>query len=236
MPPFRFTRVAIDSNMNSKKLPKPILHSVDDDDHAKWSASTPLREDAFEMDDETKIQLIQKNFREIMAILGLDLNDDSLKDTPQRVAKMYVQEIFSGLNPANKPSMSLFENQYKYEGMLVEKNIRVQSNCEHHFVPILGKAHIGYISTGKVIGLSKLNRIVDYYSRRPQVQERLTNQIAAELREVLQSPHVAVVLEAEHLCVTTRGIRDTGSSTITSVFSGHFGNEVTRKEFLSLIK
>ena len=188
------------------------------------------------MDDETKIQLIKKNFREIMAILGLDLNDDSLKDTPQRVAKMYVQEIFSGLNPANKPSMSLFENQYKYEGMLVEKNIRVQSNCEHHFVPILGKAHIGYISTGKVIGLSKLNRIVDYYSRRPQVQERLTNQIAAELREVLQSPHVAVVIEAEHLCVTTRGIRDTGSSTITSVFNGHFESEVTRKEFLTLIK
>jgi len=140
--------------MNSTKITSAIVNSFDDDDHANWSPNTPLREDAFAMDDETKIQLIQKNFREIMAILGLDLNDDSLKDTPQRVAKMYVQEIFSGLNPANKPSISLFENQYKYEGMLVEKNIRVQSNCEHHFVPILGKAHIGYISTGKVIGLS----------------------------------------------------------------------------------
>lgn len=222
--------------MASKKPSHPHVQSFEDDDHSIWAPNTPLRPDAFEMDDETKIQLIQKNFREIMAILGLDLNDDSLKDTPKRVAKMYVQEIFSGLNPANKPSISLFDNQYKYEGMLVEKNIRVQSNCEHHFVPILGKAHIGYISTGKVIGLSKLNRIVDYYSRRPQVQERLTNQIAAELRDVLQSPHVAVVLEAEHLCVTTRGIRDTGSSTITSVFSGHFENEVTRKEFLTLIK
>jgi len=222
--------------MYGKRNTIPTLQSFDDDDHAIWSPNTPLREDAFEMDDETKIQLIQNNFREIMAILGLDLNDDSLKDTPKRVAKMYVKEIFSGLNPANKPAISLFENNYKYDGMLVEKNIRVQSNCEHHFVPILGKAHIGYISTGKVIGLSKLNRIVDYYSRRPQVQERLTNQIAAELREILQSPHVAVVIEAEHLCVTTRGIRDTGSSTITSVFSGHFESPVTRKEFLTLIK
>lgn len=197
---------------------------------------TPVRPDAFELDDDTKIDRIEKHFSAIMSILGLDLNDDSLKDTPRRVAKMYVKEIFSGLDPANKPAITLFDNQYRYGQMLVEKNITVQSNCEHHFVPIVGKAHVAYISGGKVIGLSKLNRIVDYCSRRPQVQERLTVQIAGMLKEALGTEDVAVYIDAFHHCVSSRGVRDHGSSTITVEYCGKFLQQAYRNEFLNYIR
>ncbi len=205
------------------------------EDHIGTSFATPLREDAFEMDDATKIELIQKHFREIMLIMGLDLTDDSLKGTPERVAKMYVKEIFSGLNPKAKPKIRLFENKYKYDQMLVEKNINFYSYCEHHFVPIIGKAHLAYISSGKVIGLSKLNRIVQYYAKRPQVQERMTVQIANEMKEVLQTEDIAVLMDATHLCVSSRGIKDINSSTITSHYSGKFLDEQVKNEFLKYI-
>lgn len=205
------------------------------DEHLSTSDETPLREDAFEMDDALKIELIEKNFREIMHILGLDLTDDSLQGTPRRVAKMYVQEIFSGLNPANKPKVALFENKYQYNQMLVEKDITVFSNCEHHFVPIYGKAHVAYISNGHVIGLSKINRIVQYFAKRPQVQERLTKQIANELKRVLQTDDVAIVIDARHMCVSTRGVEDSQSSTVTAEYSGKFMNPETRKEFLAYL-
>ncbi len=199
------------------------------------SLETPMREDAFGLDDELKAELIAEHFRSIMGILGLDLSDDSLKGTPARVAKMYVQEIFSGLNPANKPEVTLFDNKYRYSQMLVEKDITVFSNCEHHFVPIYGKAHVAYISSGKVIGLSKLNRIVQYYSRRPQVQERLTVQIANELKQVLRTEDVAVLIDAKHMCVSMRGIEDHASSTVTSFYGGRFEQEETRSEFLKYL-
>ena len=205
------------------------------DAHSAHGLATPLKPGAFNVPDEEKIRLIASKFHDILDILGMDLNDESIKGTPKRVAKMYVQEIFGGLNPANKPAPTLFENSYKYNQMLVEKNILVQSTCEHHFVPILGKAHIAYFSAGKVVGLSKLNRIVDYYSRRPQVQERLTNQIAEDLKEMLQTRDVAVIIDAEHLCVKSRGIRDPHSSTITSSFHGKFLNESTRHELMRYI-
>jgi GTP cyclohydrolase IA len=191
-----------------------------------------LKEDANALDTESRIDLISNHFEEIMRILGLDLSDDSLKDTPKRVAKMYVNEIFSGLNPANKPEITLFENNYNYDEMLLEKNIKVHSYCEHHFVPIIGKAHVAYISSGKVIGLSKINRIVDFFSRRPQVQERLTVQIAEELKKVLQTEDVAVAISADHMCVTMRGIKDQDSSTFTSSLSGKFKEKELRKEFM----
>ena len=211
--------------------------SVDEigDDHIYTGVETPLRPDAFKLSDEEKIERIEFHFREIMETLGLDLNDESLTGTPARVAKMYVQEIFSGLNPKNKPKIALFENKYQYKQMLVEKDITLYSNCEHHFVPIYGKAHIAYISGGKVIGLSKLNRLVQYYSQRPQVQERLTEQIGRELQEVLGTKDVAVIIDAKHMCVSSRGIKDTGSATITSFFEGKFNNERTRNEFLEYI-
>jgi GTP cyclohydrolase I len=203
------------------------------DDHLLSSIETPLRSDAFKIDDELKIELIEKNFKEIMNILGLDLDDESLKDTPKRVAKMYVKEIFSGLNSENKPKSTLFENKYKFNEMLVEKNITIYSYCEHHFVPIIGKAHIAYFPKYHVIGLSKLNRIARYYAKRPQVQERLTMQIANELKETLQTEDVAVLIDAEHLCVASRGVNDVNSSTITSSYNGKFLNDEKRKEFLS---
>ncbi|WMJ73047.1 GTP cyclohydrolase I FolE [Cytophagaceae bacterium ABcell3] len=211
--------------------------SVDEvgDEHLPGSKDTPLRADAFDMDDDVKMALIAKHFREIMHILGLDLNDDSLQGTPQRVAKMYVKEIFSGLNPENKPDVKLFENKYRYNEMLVEKDITFYSNCEHHFVPIFGKAHVAYVSNGHVIGLSKINRIVQYYAKRPQVQERLTEQIAQELREVLCTEDVAVVLDAAHLCVSSRGVNDINSRTVTSHYSGKFQEEAVKKEFLNYI-
>lgn len=206
------------------------------DNHVMTSIDTPLREDAFKLDDDLKIELIEEKFRDIMNILGLDLNDDSLAGTPHRVAKMYVKEIFSGLNPDNKPKIALFENKYKYSEMLVEKNITFYSNCEHHFVPIVGKAHVAYISNGKVIGLSKLNRIVQYFAKRPQVQERLTIQIANEIKQVMQTDDVAVLIDAHHLCVSSRGVQDINSSTVTTSFSGKFLNEQTRNEFLNYIR
>lgn len=206
------------------------------EDHVSGSADTPLREDAFALDDKAKIELIEKHFTEIMQILGLDLNDDSLSGTPRRVAKMYVEEIFSGLHPDNKPKIKLFENKYKYNEMLLEKDITFYSNCEHHFVPIIGKAHIAYISSGKVIGLSKINRIVQYFSKRPQVQERLTVQIAEELKKVLQTDDVAVVLDASHLCVSSRGVNDINSKTVTCHYSGRFQNNATKSEFLRFIE
>ncbi|WP_057937660.1 GTP cyclohydrolase I FolE [Algoriphagus resistens] len=206
------------------------------DEHVGTSLETPLREDAFEMDDDLKVELIEKHFREIMHIMGLDLTDDSLKGTPNRVAKMYVKEVFSGLNPKNKPVAKLFENKYKYNEMLVEKNITFFSHCEHHFVPIHGKAHVAYISNGSVIGLSKINRIVQYFSQRPQVQERLTMQIGNELVEALGTDDVAVIMDADHMCVSSRGVKDTTSSTLTSFYSGKFEkDEQTRNEFLKYI-
>ncbi|MFN3758576.1 MAG: GTP cyclohydrolase I FolE [Algoriphagus aquaeductus] len=206
------------------------------EEHVGTSLETPLREDAFEMDDDLKVELIEKHFREIMHIMGLDLTDDSLKGTPHRVAKMYVKEVFSGLNPKNKPAAKLFENKYKYNEMLVEKDITFHSHCEHHFVPIYGKAHVAYISNGNVIGLSKINRIVQYYSKRPQVQERLTMQIGNELKEVLGTEDVAVIMDAYHMCVSSRGVNDTNSSTVTAFYSGKFErDEQSRNEFMKYI-
>ena len=205
------------------------------DEHFSTSADTPLRADAFDMDDKTKMLKIEEHFREIMNVLGLDLTDDSLRGTPKRVAKMYVQEIFSGLNPKNKPEIALFENKYKYKEMLVEKDITFYSNCEHHFVPIFGKAHVAYISNGQVIGLSKINRVVQYFARRPQVQERLTIQIAEELKRVLNTEDVAVVIDAVHLCVSSRGVQDNDSKTVTSHFGGKFNDEASRREFFTYI-
>lgn len=214
--------------------PKSILKGLDDE-HVASSVETPLRADAFDLDDGEKIKLIEGHFREIMTILGLDLTDDSLSGTPKRVAKMYVQEIFSGLNPKNKPKAKLFENKFQYNEMLVEKEITFYSNCEHHFVPIIGKAHVGYISSGEVIGLSKINRIVQYYAKRPQVQERFTMQIAEDLKRTLNTESVGVVIDATHLCVSSRGVGDTNSTTGTAYFSGRFKEEHTRAEFLNFI-
>jgi len=206
------------------------------DDHFSSNPNTPIRIDAFDLDDDLKIELISKKFKDIMDILGLDLTDDSLKDTPKRVAKMYVKEIFSGLNPANRPVIALFDNKYKYDEMVLEKNITFYSNCEHHFVPIIGKAHVAYISNGKVIGLSKLNRIVEYFAKRPQVQERLTMQITNELKKILNTEDVAVVIDAKHLCVSMRGVKDESSTTITASYSGKFKEDSVKNEFLSHIK
>lgn len=204
-------------------------------DHVSTSEDTPLRSDAFVLSDEEKIERIQDNIREVMLTLGLDLDDDSLKGTPNRVAKMFVKEIFGGLHPDRKPKSSTFSNKYKYGEMLVEKNITLYSTCEHHLLPIVGKAHIAYISSGNVVGLSKMNRIVDYYAKRPQVQERLTIQIVRELQRVLDTEDVACVIDAKHLCVNSRGIRDIDSSTVTAEYGGKFKQEAVRREFLDYI-
>jgi len=214
---------------------KPADEEDFDDEHIITNYETPLRADAFEMDDETKIQKIEGHFREIMTVLGLDLTDDSLRGTPKRVAKMYVKEVFSGLNPRNRPQARLFENKYKYDQMLVEKEITFYSHCEHHFVPIYGKIHVAYFSSGKVIGLSKINRIVQYYAKRPQVQERLTVQIGKEMERLLNTPDVGVVVDANHMCVASRGVGDTNSKTGTAYFSGRFREENVKKEFLNYI-
>lgn len=206
------------------------------DNHASSSSDTPLRSDAFELSDEDKIDTIRKNVYDIMYTLGMDMLDDSLKGTPQRVAKMFVKELFGGLRPDKKPDASVFENKYKYGEMLVEKNITVYSTCEHHLLPIVGKAHVAYISSGNVVGLSKMNRIVDYYAKRPQVQERLTIQIVKELQEVLHTEDVACVIDAKHLCVNSRGIRDIESSTVTAEFGGRFKEKEVKREFLDYIK
>ncbi len=216
-------------NCNDKK------HDHVGDNHL-GSVHYPLRDDAFELSDDEKITRIAEHVKEILTILGLDTTDDSIQGTPCRVAKMYVKETFKGLNPANMPKLSAFDNKYHYNEMLVEKNIRVFSTCEHHLLPIVGFAHVAYISNGKVIGLSKLNRLVDYYARRPQVQERMTEQIASALQEALETENVAVVVDAKHLCVNSRGIKDPDSSTVTAYFGGKFRNPEVRKEFLSYIQ
>jgi len=205
-------------------------------DHVGSSAITPLRDDAFELSDIEKIASIKKDVAHIMETLGLDMTDDSLKGTPSRVAKMFVNEIFGGLHPDRKPKASTFDNNYKYGEMLVEKNIVVYSTCEHHLLPIVGRAHVAYISNGTVVGLSKMNRIVDYYAKRPQVQERLTMQIVQELQQAMGTQDVACVIDAKHLCVNSRGIRDIESSTVTSEFGGKFKEKETRREFLDYIK
>ncbi|MGI9139073.1 MAG: GTP cyclohydrolase I FolE [Sediminibacterium sp.] len=205
------------------------------DEHKASSVETPLRSDAFDKTEDEKIALIEPHFKAIMEILGMDLRDDSLRGTPLRVAKMYVKELFQGLNPANMPSMTLFENKFQYNEMLVEKNINFYTNCEHHFVPFFGKAHVAYISSGKVIGLSKLNRLVEYYSKRPQVQERLTMQIGKALQTVLQTQDIAVMMDAKHLCVSSRGVKDDSSTTITTFFGGKFQEEKTKLEFLKYL-
>ncbi|MEX0719211.1 MAG: GTP cyclohydrolase I FolE [Balneolaceae bacterium] len=222
--------------LKTLKLDKVTAEEVGED-HIGSSKLTPIRDDAFDKTDDEKIEIIQEHFAEIMRTLGLDLNDDSLKGTPYRVAKMYVKEIFEGLNPKNKPVARQFNNHYDYTDMVVERNIQVTSFCEHHFLPFIGKAHVAYISSGqRVIGLSKINRIVDYYSRRPQVQERLTLQIADELESVLETEDVAVFIDSKHLCVSMRGIEDISSTTITSEFRGAFKEEATQRKFIDYIK
>ena len=211
------------------------IYELIGDNHQMTSAETPLRPDAFDKSDADKMQTIEKHFHIIMEEMGLDMTDDSLQGTPHRVAKMFIQEIFSGLNPANKPKISVFDNSYNYDKMLVEANISFNSTCEHHFLPIVGKAHIGYVSSGKVIGLSKLNRIVDYYSRRPQVQERLIMQIYNELKTVIETDNVIVVMEATHLCVSSRGIKDESSYTSTIQYGGIFNEKENRNDFFNMI-
>jgi GTP cyclohydrolase I len=215
------TTEIIKNKINGHKLNGFTIDDIGDD-HLYTGLETPMKPNAFKISDEEKKEKIAILFEEIMDVMGLDLTDDSLRGTPKRVAKMYIDEIFSGLNPKNKPKVALFDNKYQYNQMLVEKNITFYSNCEHHFVPIIGKAHVAYISSGKVIGLSKLNRIVQYYAKRPQVQERLTNQIANELKTILETEDVAVIIDAKHLCVSSRGIKDDTSATVTAYYDGQF--------------
>ncbi|MEQ6122750.1 GTP cyclohydrolase I FolE [Pseudotenacibaculum sp. MALMAid0570] len=206
------------------------------ENHVGTSAKTPLRDDAFDITDKEKIERIQESVKDILITLGMDLEDDSLKGTPKRVAKAFVNELFMGLNPENKPSASTFDNNYNYGEMLVEKNIVVYSTCEHHLLPIVGRAHVAYISNGKVIGLSKMNRIVEYFAKRPQVQERLTMQVVQAMQEALGTQDVACVIDAKHLCVNSRGIKDIESSTVTAEFGGKFKNKETKQEFLDYLK
>jgi GTP cyclohydrolase I len=206
------------------------------DNHFSSNAKNPVRQDAFDLSDDEKIERIKKDVENILQTLGMDLTDDSIKGTPNRVAKMFVKEIFGGLNPSKQPKASTFDNNYKYGEMLVEKNITVYSTCEHHLLPIIGRAHVAYISSGRVIGLSKMNRIVEYYAKRPQVQERLTMQIVQELQKALETEDVACVIDAKHLCVNSRGIKDIESSTVTSEFGGKFKDPQTKREFLDYIK
>lgn len=221
--------------MRQKAISLKIRPIKSADEHAAAHWNTPLRPDAFDISDEEKIEKIEKHVREIMITLGLDLNDDSLNGTPRRVAKMYVKEVFSGLNPKARPHAKLFENKYNYEEMLVEKDITFYSHCEHHLVPIYGRAHVAYFSAGKVIGLSKINRIVQYYAKRPQVQERLTVQIGKELETILKAESVGVVIDANHMCVAMRGVGDTNSKTGTAYFSGKFKEDKVKREFLNFI-
>ncbi len=216
-------------------LTEKEIYELIGDNHQMTSAETPLRADAFEKSDDQKMKSIEKHFYHIMEEMGLDMTDDSLQGTPHRVAKMFIKEIFSGLNPQNKPKISVFDNSYHYDKMLVEANISFNSTCEHHFLPIIGKAHIGYVSSGKVIGLSKLNRIVDYFSRRPQVQERLIMQIFNYLKEVLETENVIVVMEAKHLCVSSRGIKDESSFTSTIQYGGIFNEKENRNDFFNMV-
>ncbi len=206
------------------------------ENHIGTSAKTPLRDDAFELSDKEKIARIQDSVKDILTTLGMDLTDDSLSGTPKRVAKAFVKELFGGLNPANRPELSTFENTYKYGEMLVEKNIIVYSTCEHHLLPIIGRAHVAYISKGRVIGLSKMNRIVEHFAKRPQVQERLTMQVVQAMQEALGTEDVACVIDAKHLCVNSRGIKDIESSTVTAEYGGAFKKKEVRRELLDYIK
>ena len=206
------------------------------DDHFASSPETPIRDDAFEISDEEKISIIEKNVYNILETLGMDLTDDSLKGTPKRVAKAWVNELFGGLKPEKMPKTSTFDNKYSYTEMLVEKNITVYSTCEHHLLPIIGKAHVAYFSKGTVIGLSKMNRIVDYFAKRPQVQERLTMQVVKALQKALGTDDVACVIDAKHLCVNSRGIRDVDCSTVTAEFGGKFKDKNVKREFLDYIR
>ncbi len=226
--------ITLNTLLNSNKI--QLSGDEIGDEHISTGIETPMSATAFKLSDDEKMEKIEFHFTEIMRTLGLDLTDDSLKGTPKRVAKMYIKEIFSGLNPANKPKIALFENKYQYKQMLVEKDITFYSNCEHHFVPIFGKAHVAYVSNGKVIGLSKLNRIVQYFAKRPQVQERLTIQIARELQNILQTKDVAIIIDAKHLCVSSRGIQDNSSATVSSFYGGKFEEEATRQEFLKYVE
>lgn len=222
--------IELDTKMNDERIEEF------GDNHIGSSAKTPLRADAFQLSDEEKIERIQESVKDILNTLGMDLTDDSLHGTPKRVAKAFVNELFMGLNPKNEPTASTFENNYKYGEMLVEKNIVVYSTCEHHLLPIVGRAHVAYISGGKVIGLSKMNRIVEYYAKRPQVQERLTMQVVQALQKALGTEDVACVIDAKHLCVNSRGIKDIESSTVTAEFGGKFKNKETKREFLDYIQ
>jgi len=228
----------LDNKLMKLKIDTNDLEQFDHigDNHIGTYFDTPMRDDAFVLNDNEKIEIIRDDVKHIMETLGLDLSDDSLKGTPQRVAKMFVNEIFSGLNPEKKPKASTFENKYNYGEMLVEKNITLYSTCEHHLLPIVGKAHVAYISNGTVVGLSKMNRIVDYFAKRPQVQERLTIQIVKELQRILNTEDVACVIDAKHLCVNSRGIRDIESSTVTSEFGGQFKQKDIRTEFLNYLQ
>ena len=225
----------LENVLQSNEILEQLTHDEIGDDHLYTGVETPLKKGAFDIPDDKKKEMIALLFGEIMDVMGLDLTDDSLKGTPKRVAKMFIDEIYSGLNPANKPKIALFDNKYQYNQMLVEKDITFYSNCEHHFVPIIGKAHVAYISSGKVIGLSKLNRIVQYFAKRPQVQERLTNQIALELQSVLQTEDVAVIIDAKHLCVSSRGIKDDTSATVTSFYGGQFNTPEKIQELYNYI-
>lgn len=235
MPQLLYIIMSIDT-INLASISNNI--SVEDigDDHLFTGLETPLRPDAFALSDEEKKEKIENLFGQIMDVMGLDLTDDSLQGTPKRVAKMYIDEIFCGLNPKNKPKIALFENKYQYNQILVEKNITFYSNCEHHFVPIIGKAHVAYKSSGNVIGLSKLNRIVQYYAKRPQVQERLTNQIGVELQKILNTEDVAVIIDAKHLCVASRGVKDDTSTTVTAFYGGEFNNATKITEIQNYLK
>ena len=188
------------------------------------------------MDRKDKIGEIEKHFQFIMHVLGLDLDDDSLCETPKRVAKMFVNEIFWGLDPEAFPKCTTVDNKMKYDEMVIERNINVQSNCEHHFVVIDGKATVAYIPKQKVLGLSKINRIVEYFSKRPQIQERLTEQIYHALQYILETDDIAVLIDAQHYCVKSRGVEDVGSSTITSKLGGEFKTDLAvRAEFMNLV-
>ena len=230
--------------MKMKENELTVSSRINGNNHVKKDSSLFIRPENNEplwtsspaQNDEIKIKKISAHFREIMLTLGLDLDNDSLRGTPNRIAEMYVKEMFQGLDPKKEPKITLFENAFQYNEMLVEKNIRLHSCCEHHFVPIIGKVHIGYYSSGKLIGLSKINRLVNYYSKRPQLQERLTEQIAEALKNALSTNDVAVVINAAHMCLTTRGITDTDCKTLTSHYSGKFKNEEVKKEFLSYLQ
>lgn len=201
----------------------------------KMGVETPRRDNG--IDRKLKIAMIEEKFQDIMGILGLDLTDDSLIETPKRVAKMYVNEIFWGLDYDAFPKCTTVDNKMQYNEMVVERNVNVQSNCEHHFVVIDGLATVAYVPKNKVLGLSKINRIVEYFSKRPQIQERLTEQIFHTLQYILDTEDVAVLIDAQHYCVKSRGVEDTGSSTVTVRLGGGFKNHPeVRNEFYQIAR